>query len=147
MTWTLDTAAEYLRTKEASTSFLDAIGRIERTLTFGQERVNRVARFLEIARAYAAGVAVAEIEKQHDCSRHTVLRYARLAGLPKRPKDFGEATRLSALALYREGRPIAEIAEKLGVSQAYVSKLATAEGINRRDFSGSRGEKAQKGRD
>jgi hypothetical protein len=36
--------------------------------------------------------------------------------------------------MYKDGKPIAEIQALVGVSQAYVSKTATEEGINRRNF-------------
>ncbi|WP_334451726.1 helix-turn-helix domain-containing protein [Bradyrhizobium elkanii] len=59
--------------------------------------------------------------------------YARLAGLDKRPKGDAERRR-GIIALYQQGRPIAEIAARMGVSQALVSKIASEEGINRRNF-------------
>jgi transposase-like protein len=61
-----------------------------------------------------------------------------MAGLPKRPKhSLGVDDQIERM--YRDGVPIADIAERLGCSQALVSKLATRMGINRRKF-GPRGD-------
>ena len=131
---TLKTAAEFIKT-EQSTPELDALltGNAE-TIDFERERANRPSRFIEIVNEYRNGVPVATIIAKYQCSRGTVLRYARLAGLPTRPKHFPVERKAQVLAMYALGRPVAEIAAALGVSTAYVSKTAVEEGINRRTF-------------
>ncbi len=128
---TLKNAAEYILTSKAPTGLLSILRRIRSVFSFTQERANRLARFVKIVRAYKAGQLVLDIEAEYGCSRHTVLRYARLAGLPKRQKGFDPDVRESVIAAYKAKKPIAEIAEKYKVSMAYVSKTATEEGINR----------------
>ena len=49
---------------------------------------SRIKRFIGIARAYAAGVPVSQIQDEFQCSRSLVLQYARLAGLPKRQDEI-----------------------------------------------------------
>lgn len=134
MTWSLNNAITYIKSGRASKALIDATARVRAILTFTQERANRVVRYLAITRAYAAGVALRDIEARWGCSRSTVLRYARSAGLAKRERGLPADTKAAVIALYREDRPIAEIAETCGVSQAYVSKTATEAGINRRNF-------------
>lgn len=131
---TLKTAALYVRTSRASRALLEIIRQAKRVFTFTQERANRLARYIKITNDYRRGRPVRDIESQYGCSRGTVLRYARMAGLPKRPKCFDPDIRRAVIALYQQGKPIAEIEARLGVSQAYVSKTATEEGINRRNF-------------
>mgnify|MGYP001288035346 CR=1 FL=1 len=128
---TIQTAADYFRTSRASKAFVGLLRAIKRIFTFAQERANRLRRCVEIIHLYAKGVPVRDIVDRYGCSNNTVLRYARAAGLPKRPKHFPEKVRLAALHMYKDGRPLAEIEARLGVSKAYVSKLATEEGINR----------------
>lgn len=136
MTYPLQVAADYLRTGKVQQGFLAFVRTVKRIVTFTQERANRLTRFLAIVRAYKGGTPVKNIEEQYGCSRQTVLRYARLAGLPKRPKHFDQNIRRAVISLYRQGKPIAQIQAQLGVSQAYVSKTATEEGINRHRFGG-----------
>ena len=130
---TIQTAAEFVRTGKTSVE----LGRLlpgSEIVDFEAERANRPPRFIEIAGEYRDGVPIVDIVKKYQCSRGTVMRYARLAGLSKRPKGFALDRRKQVLALYRDGRPIAEIAAVAGVSPAYVSKTAVEEGINRRTF-------------
>ena len=138
MTFTLAIAAEYLRTSRAPKAFFSFVAQVKRIITFTHERANRLVRYVEIVRAYKRGALVQDIESKYGCSRNTVLRYARAADLPKRPRHFDPKIRAATIALYKEGKPIAEIQAKLGVSQAYISKTATEEGINRRTFSKAR---------
>ena len=49
-------------------------------------------------------------------------------------QGFDPKVRSATVALYKQGRPLAEIQAQLGVSQAYISKTATEEGINRHKF-------------
>lgn len=108
--------------------------KVRAIFTFTQERANRLKRYVRVVYAYKAGVPVKKIEDDYGCCRQTVLRYARLAGLPKRPKGFEPDVRRATISLYKSGVPIAQIQAQLGVSQAYISKTATEEGINRRNF-------------
>lgn len=134
MNWTLKDAAIYVQTSRAPRALLNALNAVLRVFTFAQERSNRLARFLKIVTAYKLGKPMLDIERKYGCSRGTVLRYARLAGCPKRPKHFDPEVRKAVIALYRQNKPLAEIEALLGVSQAYISKTATEEGINRRKF-------------
>ena len=131
----LEHVGTYVRTGRAPQAILAVLRKVRQIFTFVQERENRVKRYVKVVKAYRDGMPVADIEREYGCCRQTVLRYARLAGLPKRPKCFEPDIRKAVIALYKEGRPIAEIQARLGVSQAYISKTATEEGINRRDFS------------
>lgn len=139
---TLQSAADYVRTARAPKAFLAIIQAFRRVFTFTHERANRLSRFVAVANAYRRGQPVRDIEAKYGCSRGTVLRYARLAGMPKRDRGFEPGIRDAVIALYLDGKPIAQIQAQLGVSQAYISKTATEEGINRRIFKKSRREVA-----
>lgn len=106
---------------------------VRRVLSFTAERSNRMARFVVITRAYRKGEAVQAIADRHGCDRTTVLRYARMAGLPKRPRHFPTDIRASVLRMYAapEKVPVERIAALHEVSPAYVSKVAREEGISR----------------
>lgn len=111
---------------------LDAVVRI---FSFEKERQNRLKRAILVTEDYRAGVLVADIEKKYGCSRNTVLRYAREAGLEKRSRlRAPEGTKAAALAMYEQGKPIAEIAVRLGISQSAVSQYAQQAGVLRRTF-------------
>lgn len=138
MSLTLKNAASFVRTSRAPSAFLSLLRRVRQIFTFTQERANRLKRYVVIVTAYRRGKPVRDIETVYGCSRQTVLRYARMAGLPKRPKHFDPDIRRAVIVMYQQKKPIAEIQARLGVSQAYVSKTATEEGINRRVFAKSR---------
>ena len=128
-------AAQFIKTGVALAELSNLILTPDHTtIDFEAERANRPPRFIEIVGDYRNGIPVADIIAKYHCCRGTVLRYARLAGLSKRPKGFGPARRAQVIALYQLNRPIAEIAAACGVSTAYVSKTAVEEGINRRVF-------------
>lgn len=127
----LQTVADYVRTSRGPKLLLIILKNIKSVFTFTQERANRVKRFIRIVEAYKAGVPVKKIEETYGCSKFTVLRYARLAGLAKREKGFAPDVKRATISLYKDGLPIAEISARLGVSQAYVSKTATEAGISR----------------
>jgi len=133
MRFTLDDAAKFWATARPTKAFLAFVAQVRRIFTFTEERANRLQRFPKVVDDYRAGVPVADIEAKYGCSKHTVLRYARMAGLEKRPKGDADRRR-GIVALYQQGLPIATIAARMGVSQALVSKTATEEGINRRQF-------------
>jgi len=129
--WSIKDAAEYVKTTKAPLAFLLFIKAITKVFTFTQERKNRLVRFTKIIKAYKAGQPVRDIEAEFGCSRSTIQRYVRLAGCPKRPKSFENSVREEVIVAYKAKVPVAEIAKKHKVSQAYVSKVATEEGINR----------------
>jgi hypothetical protein len=109
------------------------------------ERAIRATRSIDIIRRYALGVSVKEIEALHECSKNTVLRYARLAKLPKRPKHFDAAKRRLIDQDIEAGKPIVDIAASCGCSQAYVSKRAAELGLRRYStVKGARSKKAHK---
>lgn len=129
----LRNAAEYVRTSKAPAALLSFLQIIRRVYTFTQERANRLIRYVVITRAYKAGKPVRDIEGKYGCSRGTVLRYARMAEIPKRPKHFPKEIRNAVIADYKNPKtiPVAEIAKLHDVSPAYVSKVAREEGISR----------------
>jgi hypothetical protein len=130
----LQTVADYIVKGHAPKILLNILKNIKSVFTFTQERANRVKRFVRIINAYKAGVAIIKIEEDYGCTKSTVLRYARLAGLPKRDRGFDPDIKIATLLLYKDGLPISQISAQLGVSQAYVSKTASEAGINRRKF-------------
>lgn len=93
-------------------------------LSLELERSRRATRSLEIIVKYANGDPVEDIAREYDCTRHTVLRLARHAGLPKRPKHFPEEVRAAVLKDYDDGLPYAVIVKKHKVSMAYIVKVA-----------------------
>jgi len=127
----IKTVADYVRTSRGPKLLLNILKNIRNVFTFAQERANRVKRFIRIVNAYKAGVLISKIEGDYGCSRSTILRYARLAGLPKRDKGFSPDVRKATIALYKDKVSIAQIKAQLGVSEAYISKTATEEGISR----------------
>lgn len=127
---TIQMVAEFIRSPETTTLDLPST----EVFDFEVERANRPPRFIEVVNDYRNGIPIAAIVNKYHCSRSTVLRYARLAGLSPRPKAFDSSRRDKVIELYKMNRPIAEIALAVGVSMAYVSTTAVAEGINRRDF-------------
>lgn len=101
-------------------------------LSLDFERGRRQQRALEIAMRYAAGdETVEDIASDYGCAKGTILRHARLAGLAKRPRCLPAEVRAAVIDDYKNDVPISIIAERHRVSQAYVSKVATEEGINR----------------
>jgi uncharacterized protein YerC len=131
---TLKIAAAHILRPRLPRALAALLESARKVFTFAQERTNRVARFFRVVNAYRLGKPILDIVAQYGCSRTTVLRYARLAGLEKRAKGFDPAVRGAVIALYQQGAPVAQISAQLGVSAAYVSKTATEEGINRRNF-------------
>lgn len=95
------------------------------------ERGIRATRSIDIIRRYALGEKVTNICDLHQVSRNTVLRYARMANLPKRPKHFPEKIRNACILMIKSKRSLAAIQARLGVSQAYASKLGKEIGLPR----------------
>ena len=81
---------------------------------------------------YLDQVPIDKIIEEFSVSRIQILRYARVAGLPKRPKGFDPKVRSRALELYELGVPLKIIRHKLGVSEAYISKAAATAGLKLR---------------
>ena len=133
MRFTLKDAAKYWMSSRPTKAFIAFVAQVRRIFTFTEERANRLQRFPKLVEDYINGVPVADIEAKYGCSRNTVLRYARMAGLDKRPRRDADRRR-GIVALYQSGVPVAQIAARMGVSPALVSKIATEEGINRRQF-------------
>lgn len=117
---------------KAPRQFLASVYKLKSIFTFSQERLNRFARYFKIVKAYKAGKPIKDIEQEYGCSRTTVLRYARLAGLEKRPKrKFKEDTRQGVINRLRQGESYLSIEKALSVSQAYISGVAKQEGLQR----------------
>ena len=128
----LSDAANFVRTAKAPKAFLEFIGRVRRIFTFTQERENRPARFVAVTRAYQNGEPVRKIEERFGCSRQTINRYARMSDLPVRPKHFPADIRKAVLVDYGDTKlSVSQVAERNGVSPAYVSKVAREEGVSR----------------
>jgi hypothetical protein len=126
----LKDAAKYVAGKR--TEPLPAlVASIKRILKFPQERANRLARYVVVTRAYQKGEDVNRIASRFGCTRGTVLRYARMAELPKRPKHFAIDVRRAVIRDYKADMPVADIARLHEVSPAYVSKVAREERISR----------------
>ena len=129
---TLSYAATYVRTSRAPRAFLSFLARVRRIITFTHERANRLVRFIAIVRAYKAGQMVRDIESKYGCSRSTVLRYARLAGEPKRPKTEDPERRARIIALAKKGGlSQKQIAERCKCSVALVSIVEHEAGLAR----------------
>lgn len=124
----LQHAADYIRTGKAIKDLLRLLRRRKPIISFEAERDNRPPRYVEVTRAYKEGMPINDIMLKFGCSKNTVHRYARMAGL-YRPKD--SPVRDGILAMYQQGKPIAEISAALGVSPALISKYANEAGIGR----------------
>lgn len=131
----LQTVADYMRTGHAVKALLALLRKRRTIITFDIERENRPPRYVEVVKAYRNGARIDDIATKFGCSRGTVHRYARMAGL-FRPKESN--VRDGILAMYQQGKPIAEIAAFFGVSTALVSKYANEAGIGRNPHRKSR---------
>lgn len=131
MRFTLADVAAYFQFGKAAASLLAILRLPMRVFNFSVERGNRLRRFVLITRDYSNGLKVDDIAAKYECSRHTVLRHARIAGLAKRPKSPVPGRKDGILADYNAGNPVSEIAKKYGVSIGLVSRIATEAGVNR----------------
>ena len=138
--FTLQDVAGYFQRGKAPIALLSILRATVRIFNFGVERANRLRRFVLVTRDYASGSKVPDIAAKYECSPHTVLRHARIAGLSKRPKSPVPGRKNGILADYIAGKPIAAIAKQYGVNQSRVSQIASDAGVLRRQFN-SRGEK------
>lgn len=97
---------------------------IDEKLTMYHERAVRATRSLRILEMYALGVPVDMIAADFRCSRGTVLRHARQAGMAKRQRGLGEELLKLADKLIKDGKPFLQIAKRLNRSEAWVSHRA-----------------------
>lgn len=125
----LQAVADYVRTGRPFKILTDLLKRRKKIISFIVERENRPPRYVAVTKAYQEGQPIKDIEHRFGCSKTTVHRYARMAGL-YRPKE--SSVRDGIIAMYQMGKPISQIAVHFGVSQALVSKYATEAGINRK---------------
>lgn len=123
MIFTLKDAAEYFKTAKAPQGFLALIRQIKNIFTFPQERANRLKRYGEVTKAYKDGMMITDIENKYGCSRHTIYRYAKLAGLPKRPKSDDPERHAKIIKLSREGKSQIEIAKLCNCTISLVSQI------------------------
>lgn len=124
----LQTVADYVRTGRAIKALANLLRKHKSIIPFDVERDNRPPRYVAVIKAYRENLPIDEIANKFGCSKTTVHRYARMAGL-YRPRE--STMRDGILALYQQGKPIAEIAARLGVSPALISKYANEAGIGR----------------
>lgn len=124
-------AANFANSSRMPKAFQSIILSIRNIFTFTQERANRLKRCIAIIRSYKSGMLIRDIEIKYGCSRQTILRYARAAGIEKRPKHFPKEIRNAVIKDYKNKIEVAEIARLHNVSPAYVSKIAREEGISR----------------
>lgn len=127
----LQDAADYIKYSKASVAFLHILYSIKRIFNFTQERSNRVVRYIKIVKAYTKGEPVNKIAEKYGCDKSTILRYARLAGIPKRPKHLPEEIKAAVIKDYKNKIPVKTIAKLNGVSQGYVSTVARKAGLKR----------------
>jgi hypothetical protein len=105
---------------------------VRRLITFTHERANRLVRFVKIVNDYKTGVMVKDIEARYGCSHNTVMRYARMANLPKRPKSDDPGRRAKIIAMAKSGgMSQKEIAAACNCSVALVSIVEHEAGLNR----------------
>lgn len=108
------------------------MGKVNDDLSMQTDLARRFERSMEIVRMYRDGVPIIEICEVFECSRGTVLRMARAAGLPRRPKNkFPEKTKTDAIEMLKQGMLQEDIAKELGTSVAWVSILGRKMGLNR----------------
>lgn len=131
MAFPLKVAADYFQTARAPKAFFAFVLQIRNIFSFYKERANRLARFLQIVHAYKNGRPVRDIEDEYGCSRNTVLRYARMAGLPKRPKADDPERHAKIIKMSKLGLSQDAIAESCNCSVALVSKVEHAAGLGR----------------
>lgn len=132
MKLTLLDAAEYVRTSRAPKLFFAVTQHIKNIFTFTRERANRLVRYVKIVCDYKSGVLVRDIEARYGCSHNTVMRYARLAELPKRAKSDDPERRAKIVALAKKGGlSQKQIAEACRCSVALVSMVEHEAGLNR----------------
>lgn len=130
MRWVLsDAAALFTKAERLPVLLRRLLFATARVISFTTEQNNRLRRFVRVVNDYKGGMPVNQIVEKYGCSKGTVLRYARLAGLPKRPKaTFGPKVEAACITMLDLKAPYAEIAAKLGVSEAWISQVAKKTG-------------------
>jgi uncharacterized protein YerC len=129
--WNLQAVADYVRTGlKGRGGMLAFMSQVRDVYTFTHERANRLVRFVRIVHDYRSGTPVRDIEAKYGCSKHTVLRYARQAGLSPRPRRDADL-HSAIVTLAKQGKSQAQIAKACGCSTALVSKVESANGIAR----------------
>ena len=106
-------------------------------LSMEVDRARRQTRMLDALSQYTEEKkTVSEIAAYFDCSRTTIQRWVRLAGVKKR-NEIAAARISDILKDYQQTNPvlpIKTIALKYNVSQSFVSQQASKAGIARRKF-------------
>lgn len=121
-------AADFFLGKKVEATIRSLLLRTKSFFDFVRERQNRIVRFGKVCRDYRLGHPVKQIAKKYGCSTGTVIRYARLAGLPYRPKSDHKAVVLAMLQL---GKPYAEIAARTGLTLGAISMMAKRNNLHR----------------
>lgn len=98
------------------------------------DHARRHQRTPRIAQRYADGVPVDDICNEFECARNTVLRIARMFGIPKRPKATDPERKARIIEAYKRGDAIKNIAARERVHASWVSHCARDAGILRRTF-------------
>lgn len=134
MTFNFSDIGAYLSTGRAAQALIAILRAGTRVFDFGVERANRLRRFMLVIRDYARGDKVQDIADRYECSRGTVMRHARIAGLAKRDKSPVPGRKAGILADYVAGEPVQKIADKYDVAPSRVSQIAKEAGVLRRRF-------------
>ena len=120
-----------MKTSKAPAAFRAIFTRVKKIFDFAQERDNRPVRFLRIVKAYENGMMVKDIEAEYGCSKNTVLRYARMADLSKRPKTNDPERKAKIIKLSKQGKSQKEIAKECNCSVSLVSITEHEAGLKR----------------
>lgn len=132
---TLTEVADFLRNKTMPNGLRILFNKMKRIFNFTIERNNRVVRFKKILEEYDAGIPLKKIVENYGCSRSTVLRYARIAGRPRRPKS-DDPQRRAMIIGHKAKLPQSEIARLCGCSIGLVSMVEHEAGLKRYKGSG-----------
>lgn len=104
----------------------------ESPLSLQHDVARRIERSLNIIAEYKEGVVVENIADRYGVSRNTVLRLARMAGLPKRPKrKISDEHKATALRMLAQGELYSVIAKHVGASESWVHYLAMDHNLQR----------------
>src|SRR5262245_21116428 len=87
MSFTFQDVTAYIKNGTASRALLAILRATTRVFDFGYERANRLRRFRLVTRDYSKGIPIDIIAAKYDCSRSTVHRHVRIAGLEKRDRE------------------------------------------------------------
>lgn len=129
MRLTLQVVADFIRDRRIPRALLSLFRRF-RVFGYKLERDNRVARFNKIIKEYQGPASVESIAAKYQCNRSTVLRYARMAGLPPRPRT-DDPERHAKILSFGAKIPQEEIAKQCECSVSLVSQVEGAAGLVR----------------